>query len=140
MSFSRPIQWYHYHADLIWPDGPLRYRFSRRHPPFLSKVPFLFPQKEYGLPSFKYTFSSPPFERTRSPSCSSRKNTPSVPLKRARHTSCPSRKFNHIPSHSSTRSFVSSRSTRASPFLFLQKEHASFSFPRKTSPTSSPFR
>ncbi len=21
MSFSRPIQWYHSHADPIWPDG-----------------------------------------------------------------------------------------------------------------------
>ncbi len=21
MSFSRPIQWYHYHADPIWSDG-----------------------------------------------------------------------------------------------------------------------
>ncbi len=21
MSFSRPIQWYHSHADTIWPDG-----------------------------------------------------------------------------------------------------------------------
>jgi hypothetical protein len=21
MYFSRPIQWYHYHADPIWPDG-----------------------------------------------------------------------------------------------------------------------
>jgi hypothetical protein len=21
MSFSRPIQWYHSHADIIWPDG-----------------------------------------------------------------------------------------------------------------------
>ncbi len=21
MSFSRPIQWYHSHPDLIWPDG-----------------------------------------------------------------------------------------------------------------------
>jgi hypothetical protein len=25
MSFSRPIQWYHSHADPIWPDGTLRY-------------------------------------------------------------------------------------------------------------------
>jgi hypothetical protein len=25
MSFSRPIQWYHSHADPIWPDGTFKY-------------------------------------------------------------------------------------------------------------------
>ncbi len=24
MSFSRPIQWYHSHADPIWPDGTFK--------------------------------------------------------------------------------------------------------------------
>jgi hypothetical protein len=24
MSFPRPIQWYHSHADLIWPDGTFK--------------------------------------------------------------------------------------------------------------------
>jgi hypothetical protein len=24
MFFSRPIQWYHSHADLIWPDGTFK--------------------------------------------------------------------------------------------------------------------
>ncbi len=24
MSFSRPIQWYHSHADSIWPDGTFK--------------------------------------------------------------------------------------------------------------------
>ncbi len=24
MSFSRPIQWYHSHADPIWPEGTLK--------------------------------------------------------------------------------------------------------------------
>ncbi len=24
MSFSRPIQWYQSHADLIWPDGTFK--------------------------------------------------------------------------------------------------------------------
>jgi hypothetical protein len=24
MSFPRPIQWYHCHADLIWPDGTFK--------------------------------------------------------------------------------------------------------------------
>ncbi len=24
MSFSRPIQWYYSHADLIWPDGTFK--------------------------------------------------------------------------------------------------------------------
>ena len=24
MSFSRPIQWYHSHAGLIWPDGTFK--------------------------------------------------------------------------------------------------------------------
>jgi hypothetical protein len=27
MSFSRPMQWYHSHADLIWPDGPFKDKF-----------------------------------------------------------------------------------------------------------------
>ncbi len=26
MSFSRPIQWYHSHADPIWPDGTFKTR------------------------------------------------------------------------------------------------------------------
>jgi hypothetical protein len=26
MSFSRPIQWYHSHADPIWPDGTFKGR------------------------------------------------------------------------------------------------------------------
>ncbi len=26
MSFSRPIQWYHSHADPIWPDGSFKPR------------------------------------------------------------------------------------------------------------------
>ncbi len=24
MSFSIPIQWYHFHADPIWPDGTVK--------------------------------------------------------------------------------------------------------------------
>jgi hypothetical protein len=24
MSFSRPIQWYHHHANLLWPDNTVR--------------------------------------------------------------------------------------------------------------------
>jgi hypothetical protein len=26
MSFTRPIQWYHSHADPIWPDGTFKNR------------------------------------------------------------------------------------------------------------------
>ncbi len=28
MSFSRPMQWYHSHADPIWPDGTFTHFFS----------------------------------------------------------------------------------------------------------------
>ncbi len=28
MSFSRSIQWYHPHADPIWPDGTIKLRFT----------------------------------------------------------------------------------------------------------------
>ncbi len=30
MSFSRPIQWYHSHADPVWPDSTFNSRFSRK--------------------------------------------------------------------------------------------------------------
>jgi hypothetical protein len=30
MSFSRPLQWYHSHADPIWPDG----NFNNPPPPY----------------------------------------------------------------------------------------------------------
>ncbi len=30
MSFSRPIQWYHFHAELMWPEGTFNVTGLRR--------------------------------------------------------------------------------------------------------------
>ncbi len=35
MSFSRPIQWYHSHADPIWPDGTFKSRIWIRNKIFI---------------------------------------------------------------------------------------------------------
>ncbi len=42
MSFSRPIQWYHFHEDPIWPDGIFKEAYTlisrlRQSDPFFSK-------------------------------------------------------------------------------------------------------
>jgi hypothetical protein len=42
MSFSRPMQWYRSHADLIWPDGPFKDKF----PEDSEEAPFCGYKKE----------------------------------------------------------------------------------------------
>ncbi len=89
----------------------------------------------YVIKYIHVTLSFPSLERIRFPSCSSRKE----------HSFCSSNKntshffsIQKVQSHSFTRSFVFLQKVHAlplkrtqPPFLFLQKEHASFSFPRK---------
>jgi hypothetical protein len=38
MSFTRPIQWYHSHADPICPDGTFKVLHFRHHPVLLPNI------------------------------------------------------------------------------------------------------
>jgi hypothetical protein len=44
MSFLRAFQWYHYHADPIWPDGTFKFEISAFGNSLISKpqVPLIF--------------------------------------------------------------------------------------------------
>ncbi len=40
MSFSRPIQWFHSHADPIWPDGTFKGASTKR-PILRTTLPYI---------------------------------------------------------------------------------------------------
>jgi hypothetical protein len=42
MSFPRPIQWYHYHADLVWQDGTFNIKKHVKYPARQIRQVFLF--------------------------------------------------------------------------------------------------
>ncbi len=67
MSFSRPIQWYHCHADPFWPDGT--FKFSQTMPFFLYTG--------WPLPSARLGGWCRLFPRLRKGSASSRSSSPS---------------------------------------------------------------
>ncbi len=38
MFFSRPIQWYHSHADPIWPDGTFKSNANRQDVKIIKNI------------------------------------------------------------------------------------------------------